>query len=209
MFTTQPRAPAERLAGILEMLCRAVADRGGRKLLAVPLVLLVWGRLRRLSTRILRLAAKIEAGTPPPRPRGPRAPRPGRPKPPLPLPRGKSWLIRLMRMEAAAAGSQLQHLLAEPEMQALAADPRMGRLLRPLCHALGVTPPPEIAKPVRKAAPAPAPAATARPLPAATQAAAPPAQAHPPGPESPCSQKRAPKGTRRPFPSHGPPPAPA
>ena len=64
MFATQPRAPAERLAGILDMLCRAVADHGGRKLLAVPLVLLVWGRLRRLSTRILRLAAKIAVPQP-------------------------------------------------------------------------------------------------------------------------------------------------
>ena len=209
MFATPPRAPAERLAGILDMLCRAVADHGGRKLLAVPLVLLVWGRLRRLSTRILRLAAKIEAGTPPPRPRGPRAPRPGRPKPPLILPRGKSWLIRLMRMEAAAAGSQLQHLLAEPEMQALAADPRMGRLLRPLCHALGVTPPPEIAKPARQAAPAPAATGTAQPRPVPTHAAAPPAHTNPPSPGSSCPRRRTPRGTRRALPSHGPPPAAA
>ena len=64
------RPPAERLAGILDALCRAIADRGGRKLLAGPLVILIWSRLRRLSTRVLTLAARIEAGTnKPPRPR--------------------------------------------------------------------------------------------------------------------------------------------
>ena len=203
-----PSALARRLAGILDLLCRAVADQGGRKLLAAPLVLLVWGRLRRLSTRITRLATKIEAGTPPARPRRNRAPRPQRPPPPLRLPRGKSWLIRLVRQEAAAAGSQLRYLLAEPDMRALAAaDPRMGRLLRPLCHALGVTPPPEIAKPASLPAPA-APAATAAP------AAAGPVQPPPAPPQagivatSSGRRRHASGGTRRARPSHGPPPAP-
>jgi hypothetical protein len=50
--------------------------------------------------------------------------------------------------EAAASGSQLQHLLADPEMAALAAaGPQLGRLLRPLCRALGVTPPPYLTPP--------------------------------------------------------------
>ena len=206
-------ALAQRLAGILDLLCRAVADQGGRKLLAVPLVLLVWGRLRHLSTRILRLAAKIEAGTPPPRPRRPRAPRPGRPKPPLSLPRGRSWLIRLVRQEAAAAGSQLRYLLAEPDMRALvAADPRMGRLLRPLCHALGVTPPPEIAKPATVPAPAAAAPVAAPAAPAAAGTVQPSLVPVPPqaGMVATSSGKRrqASGGRRRARPSHGPPPAP-
>ena len=208
MFTTVPRAPAERLAGIIDMLCRAVADHGGRKVLAGPLVILIWTRLRRLSTRVVSLAARIEAGTnTPARPRRQRAPRPHRPPPPLRLPRGKAWLVRLMRMEAAAAGSQLRHLLNEPDMQALAAaDPRMGRLLRPLCHILGVTPTPEIARPRPKARPAPSVAEPAppdpAPEPAAAESAPPQAATSPP---SSRPRRRAPRGTRRPLPSHGPP----
>ncbi|MDA8248388.1 MAG: hypothetical protein M0Z28_04355 [Rhodospirillales bacterium] len=211
MFATAPSAPisipAERLAGILDTLCRAIADRGGRKLLAGPLVILIWTRLRRISARVLTLAARIEAGTnKPARPRRPRAARPRRPPPPLSLPRGKAWLVRLARMEAAAAGSQLRHLLAQPDMQALAAaDPRMGRLLRPLCHMLGVTPTPEIAQP------APRP----RPAPAATEASPPPPAPMPPArPEAtispaPAPRRRAFREARRaaspPGPSRAPP----
>ncbi len=45
--------------------------------------------------------------------------------------------------QAAAAASQLQHLLADPAMaDLLAAAPQAGRLLRPLCQMLGVRPPP-------------------------------------------------------------------
>ena len=205
-------APGERLAGILDMLCRAIADRGGRKLLAGPLVILIWTRLRRLSTRVLRLAARIEAGTnKPPRPRRPRAaPRAKRPPPPLRLPRGKAWLIRLARLESAAAASQLRHLLAQPDMQALAAaDPRMGRLLRPLCHMLGVTPTPEIAKPARVARPAPAAQDTAPPRPAPAPEPAPPDAI--PSPSSckrgSCKRRQASGGMRRRRPCHGPPPA--
>ena len=208
------RPPAARLANILDTLCRAIADRGGRKLLAGPLVILIWSRLRRLSTRVLALAARIEAGTnKPARPRRKRAaPRAKRPPPPLRLPRGKAWLIRLARMESAAAASQLRTLLAQPDMQALAAaDPRMGRLLRPLCHILGVTPTPEIAKPASRPKPAPSVAEPAppdpAPEPAAAESAPPQAATSPP---SSHPRRRAPRGTRRALPSHGPPsPLPA
>ena len=190
--------PAERLAGILDMLCRAIADRGGRKLLAGPLVILIWTRLRRISTRVLNLAARIEAGTnTPPKSRRRRAPRPQRPPPPLRLPRGKAWLIRLARLESAAAASQLRHLLAQPDMQALAAaDPRMGRLLRPLCHMLGVAPTPEIAAPRPVATPAPTSAETVPTLPAPT-------------PETPIPDATVPRGAAPPAAPRQPAPAPA
>jgi len=41
----------------------------------------------------------------------------------------------------AVYGSQLQHLMAHPELVPLIADPRMRRLLNPLCRMLGVPPP--------------------------------------------------------------------
>ncbi|MHB1302256.1 MAG: hypothetical protein ACYCZB_02110, partial [Acidiphilium sp.] len=42
----------------------------------------------------------------------------------------------------------LRLVLAEPEMETLiAADPRVGRILRPLCHLLGFKPPPSLRLP--------------------------------------------------------------
>jgi len=59
----------------------------------------------------------------------------------LRLPAGRGWLVRALGYEAVAYGSQLEALLAEPEMAAiLAAAPAVGRVLRPLCKMLGVAP---------------------------------------------------------------------
>ena len=134
-------ALAERFACLVEGMCRAIAARSAGIGLAVPLMLLLWSRLRRTALRFARLAAKVHAGTlPPPRQRR-RSPRPAQPAPPR-LPRGFAWLVRRLP-QAAAAASQLQHLLADPAMaDLLAAAPQAGRLLRPLCRMLGVRPPP-------------------------------------------------------------------
>ena len=57
------------------------------------------------------------------------------------LPLRRAWLVRALGWEVAGYGSQLQALLAEPEMVALlTAAPGVGRLLRPLCRMLGVEP---------------------------------------------------------------------
>ena len=57
------------------------------------------------------------------------------------LPGARGWLVRALGWEVAGFGSQLEALIAEPEMQALLARvPAAGRLLRPLCRMLGVSP---------------------------------------------------------------------
>ncbi len=184
-----PPAANLRFAGIIAMLCRMVAARiaGGR--LAGPLIILICRRLRRLARRFSALAARHAAGRlrparrRPVRPRRPGTPRPQRPAAPSPLPRGRAWLIRLVP-EAAAGASQLQYLLAEPEMAAfLAAAPQAGRILRPLCHMLGLRPPAVLTLPRRPArrrlqprsAAEPCRAAGARPSSAAVSPAAAPA----------------------------------
>ncbi len=139
-------APAQTFARLIAGLCRAVAVAAAKNPLAAPLLLLLWPRLHRLSRRIAALAARIEAGTAGRRPPSPRPAAP-RPRPPYArLPRRFAWLPRLVP-EAAASGSQLQHLLAEPQTAALLAAPQMGRLLRPLCRMLGVRPPPALTLP--------------------------------------------------------------
>ena len=107
-----PPTPTNRLAGLIDALCQAVARRGGgRDRLAGPLVILIWSRLRRLAAQVAALAARIEAGRHRryPARRPPRA-APRRHTPPS-LPHGPAWLLPLVP-EAASSGSQLQYLLA-------------------------------------------------------------------------------------------------
>ena len=57
------------------------------------------------------------------------------------LPRRFAWLIPLMPHEAATYALQLSAVLAEPEMVTLMRDvPQARRILRPLCHMLGLAP---------------------------------------------------------------------
>ncbi len=164
---TLPAAPADRFACLIDGLCRAIAAPGAGRGLAGPLMILLWSRLRRLSVRFAVLAARFRAGTLPARP----ARRPGRSGPPPPhLPKTLAWLVRLVP-EAAASGSQLQHLLTDPELAALlAAAPQAGRILRPLCRMLGVHLPPALRPP-----PPPSPAPADPPAPAPPTASRPPA----------------------------------
>ncbi len=149
-----PNSPAARLVLLLDELCAAIAARGAGGLLTKPLFFLLWGRLRRAAVRAIRIAARITAGTPPPAPRPRTTPRPPRP-PTLRLPGGFAWVVVLVP-GTAAFGTQLQGLLAEPELARLAGDPAMRRLLNPLCRMLGV--PARPSRPPRRPAAAPAPA---------------------------------------------------
>jgi hypothetical protein len=134
---------------ILDGLCAAIGARGAGGVLTTPLLLLLWGRLRRMAARATRIAARLAAGVPPPAARArPPTPRPPRP-PTLRLPRGFAWLVPLVP-GAAAYGCQLQGLLADPAMAPLAADPAMRRLLNPLCQMLGV--PARASRPPRRPA---------------------------------------------------------
>ncbi len=176
--------------------------------LTAPLFRVLWARLGRIAARFARLAARIPAGAPPrpsttrPSITRPFTPQPHtiRPLPPAPpplswahLPRRPGWLARVVPPPLCPARSQLQHLLADPDMAALlAASPGLRRTLRPLCRMLALPPPPEppqpgppqpgspqpgSLQPATTPAPAPTPAATAAARAAGTPAAtaAPPA----------------------------------
>lgn len=139
MSATSPSSLSQRLTLILEPLRLAIASHAGQKPADAPLVLLLWGYLHRVATRFAALTARLAQD----RPAAPCAPRTGRPSPaarPPRLPTGFAWLIRLAQ-ETAIFGSQLRHLLADPDMAALlAASPQAGRLLRPVCRMLGIDP---------------------------------------------------------------------
>ncbi len=154
MTTTFPSSPAERLADLIDGLCKAIAAHGVRGLLTAPLLLLLWSRLRRMAVRARRLATRMKAGAPLSIPRRKAAPRSESSRPYVRLPRGALWLVRAVPGTAAGAAT-LQFLLDDPQMAEVAQLPPMRRLLRPLCRMLGVRPPPIAKKP--------APADTAAP----------------------------------------------
>lgn len=189
MPDTLPSTPTERLAGIIAGLASCVAAQGRLKRLAGPLLVAIWTRLHRISARFLATAAAPvrplrapgPSAMPAPRQAAIQAATPDLAPPSLgrpPMPHASRWLVRLVP-GAAASLSQLEALLREPEMAALlAADPRLGRILRPLCWMLGVHP--NLAPAPRRRRKPPAQAATAA-IPAvvptsATRRAAPPPQ---------------------------------
>ena len=140
--------PAERFATLLFWLGKTLTTRHLAGTLAGPLFFLIMGRLKAFRYAFARLAARIEAGTFSPRrsppPRQPSTEKKTRRR--TPLPQGFAWLIKMVP-ETAASASQLQFLLAEPDMAALiaAAPAQMRRPLRSLCQMLGVILPPILA----------------------------------------------------------------
>ena len=56
------------------------------------------------------------------------------------LPQGRGWLVRDLGYEAAGFGSQLQAVLEAPDVAALLVmHPAVARVLRPVCHMLGLS----------------------------------------------------------------------
>ena len=128
----------QNLCLILTNLRAAIAAKAARDRTLTALLVLVWGRIARMGTRLERLFAQWRAGTLP-KARKPRAGRTERTYTPgvrPSFPTAPGWLIVRVR-EATAFGSQLQHMLSDAEWVAfLAAVPQAGRILRPLCRML-------------------------------------------------------------------------
>jgi hypothetical protein len=149
-----------------------IAPHGNLPLLPGPVWTLLWLRLQRLNNRLTRLYERWQANTLPkprptptkrptsvrtPPPQIPELPAPGMPlvEAPLRLPRGRGWIVRRIPESGPSAGA-LHDLLQQPHTQDFVqAAPQAARLLRPLCHALGVDQPawlqrPPRQKPIRK-----------------------------------------------------------
>lgn len=125
---------ARRFGVILAAMLVVVARRFVREPRLILLNVPVW---RWLSRAIWRFARALT------RPVVVRASRAGRimgaRTPRQPLPGARGWLLRELGWEIAVYRSQLEDLLAEPDMRAaLVVMPGAGRVLRPLCRMLGV-----------------------------------------------------------------------
>jgi len=140
------RTVAESFSLLMLGLKAVIAEVAAPDRSRTAFLVFVWGRLSHMVVRFEKLYARWRAGTLP-KARGPRPPRTPREeddakpraKPLFHLPGGRMWLVRHVQ-KSAAFGSQLRHLLAtDPEIPAfLEACPQAGRILRPLCRALGV-----------------------------------------------------------------------
>ncbi len=154
------------LTNLRAALGRAMARDHAR----IPLLTLVWTRVGRSIARFETLFARWRANTLP-KPRKSRAgqARPSRPKPFFPTTR--AWLVFATGHETAGCASQLQYLLAgSPDLaDFLAAAPQANRILRPLCHMLGVQmpgdPPPPAPKPAKPPKPVSTPSLPPPPAP--------------------------------------------
>ena len=141
---------ARRFRALIDTLCDAVARRGAAGAFGPEsgaLTILLWTRLRRYAALLRRLC---DNQVPAPRPR-PASRRPRRPvdRARLALPRRTAWLLAPVP-EAIAAAGQLRALLADPELQRrIGEEPRLGRILRPLCRCLGVKLPAPLRLPPR------------------------------------------------------------
>jgi hypothetical protein len=137
-----------RFAGFIDRLKHTIVAAGapvqGRPARLLPKFgILVHRRLARLVLRLHELLARIEAERTKPhhlaRPRATTPPtQPAAPPPTTTLPRRFGWITRTLA-ETNAYAQTLREFLCEPETEALiASDRRIGRILRPLCHMLGI-----------------------------------------------------------------------
>jgi hypothetical protein len=141
---------ARRFRALIDTLCDAVARRGAAGAFGPgsgALTILLWTRLRRYAVLLRRLC---DNPVPAPRPRSAsRRQRPPVDPARLALPRRTAWLLAPVP-EAIAAAGQLRALLADPELQRrIGEEPRLGRILRPLCRCLGVKLPAPLRLPPR------------------------------------------------------------
>jgi hypothetical protein len=153
----QPALATDRFILILVALRRWVWEKPGTEMTG-----LVSAAIRRklgmVLARFALLAERFHDGTlTAPKPRAsPRKPpcsaddAAPRTRPPPILPRRFGWLCRLVPSLASVAGHQMEALLHEPELEAMAAaSPEVGRLVRSLLWMTGRKPPATLAPPPR------------------------------------------------------------
>ena len=140
---------------ILTNLRAAIAAKAARDRALTVMLCLVWARVARMGQRMERLFMRWKAGTlPKPRPSPIRHDR-ATAKPPgaRPVfPSAPGWLFSRV-WEAGACGTQLAHLVQDPEFAAFIAEvPQAARILRPLFRMLMADPAPDIVRPRRAVA---------------------------------------------------------
>jgi len=163
MLLTPTTALADAFFSIVERLWNGIAAEAQERRLYAPLTVAIGGRLQRLADRFTSLVARFNAG----KLRLPDPARPALPRPTAAAPRTRwapdadsrlpgafGWVQRLLPESSVWPATALGLLVEQPEVADLmAAAPQAGRILRPLCHMLGIRPPPALAVPPRPCVP--------------------------------------------------------
>ena len=159
MLTASPFL-ADRFTWLFDGLCRVIGIDARKQRMEAALAWAIWHRVRALGDRLIALAERVRAGRLPRRSmRHGTSPRPSRESgevreageptvrgatsgpPAASLPRAFGWVRRMLPETGQYAGA-LRFLLSDPETAALVEKaPEAGRILRPLCHLLGVQAP--------------------------------------------------------------------
>ena len=153
----EPRTPVQHFGRAMLFLIVIIQNYGGY-FAPPPFLHVVTDRLARLQRRFNAIAEQYAAGTlPEPTIAGigpARAPRPTRGASPIDpirrLPTRFAWLRQFIQVTVQPRSS-IEDFMASPDCHAmLEAAPQLGRVLRPLCHMLGIprpavlTPPPRL-----------------------------------------------------------------
>ena len=102
-----------------------------------PVLRLAYDRIGRAATRFQALFTRWQTNTLLTPRTSPAQSRQSTPKPYFPA--GHAWLAGSTDHHVRGRASQLEHLIASPDMaEFLTAVPQAGRILRPLCHMLGI-----------------------------------------------------------------------
>jgi len=146
---------ATLFCAILTDLRAAIAAHAARDRARSALLVATWGRIGRMAARFEALFARWRMATLPPK-RLSRTGKPGTGSRKPGFPSARTWLVVTVR-ETASIACQLRCVLDHPDLPAfLAAAPQAGRILRPLCHMLGLAPlAPPLALPIKPRRPRP------------------------------------------------------
>jgi hypothetical protein len=145
MHWTAATTLADRLRWFVDELCKTIGADAHARGMEAALAWAIWNRVRLLGERLVRLAERMRAGkhqvihAPRAEP-GPRAPKSSETQcsATASLPGDFGWVARLLPHTAQFAGI-LHYMLRDPELAALVEQaPQAARIVRPLCHLLGV-----------------------------------------------------------------------
>ena len=140
-FANLPQTLQVRLSCVIWGLTQTVLARAPSGVMPHWMLQAFQLRVSRIGQVMAGLLLAMQAGTlrnrRSPAPGGTRKPAARSGIPTMRLPGQYGWLVKKLAWHVTGFGSQLQHLLADPEMQALLeVSPRAVRTLKPLCRML-------------------------------------------------------------------------
>ena len=148
--------PAGRFNLLIDRAMKNVADVIVWGRIPIPVIRLVWRRLRNLRARYNTILARFHAGTLPPPNTTPRPIAPSQPAAASPpsdkprLPQHSGWLLDTISWFVTLRRHELEEMLDDPQTKAEVTEaPQLGSALRPACTMLAVKQPPWLRLPRR------------------------------------------------------------